>query len=360
MASRSNLGGQGGVEMKIDGDTTPLLNKIAEAKATIEAENKFTEKVNDRDAALRERQAKVIAGLKKESDAVTAAAEARKQAILNEAMAAADAMKATGDSASNAAKQAGGFSGAVQAGSVALNGLRYALGAVTFAVGAIGGVYALFTSRMEEHRKKIEETTKGYEALTRSQRELQNEFLPKNLDDVEAAIAKINERYDEQRLLIYDTKLSQQDYADAAERNLKERIEAEERVYKAAEERGRAARSRVAQAERVQALEDKKALDASIAEDQARRNKDLDKRMQDAEDFKNKLKDLTEKMAADQAEAAQKTRQAWVDAFTQIRTASNEVFGSNRAMGDVGVSSALTSMNTRSGASNRITFDGGN
>ena len=339
MASRSNLGGAGGVEIKVSGDTTPLEADVAAAKAKVE----------------------------------TLATETTK--------------------AGTAAKEAFGEGGATQGG---LKGLNKLLGDTVGQVQSLLGKFAIVSGvalSMYELGKAIREgvvdalkdgTTRAKEFV-----DSLDSFTPKDrladyekqIKGVEAALADAlakqelykqtfagREETGEVRKLKDELRILNEQAADERQALEAKRLAdlgiAEEKAnaQRLAEwEEANIQRLAAAQIAEHKRLEDEGKANLKALQDRQKAFvEDADKRLKAAEDFKDKLKKITEDMADDQAAAARKTQEAWSNAFTSIRSQSNEVFGSNRAMGDVGVASALASLNTRAGASNRILYDGGN
>jgi hypothetical protein len=355
--------GKEGVEFPISGDASPLLAEVAAAKAKIEA-----------DGGVGADSGKVAA----EVTAVGTAAQGTTQA-LNE----------MGQAGDNAVGPSGPFQGGVK-------GLNKLLGDTVGQVQGLIGKFAIVSgvaTAMYALGKAIREGVN--EALkdgTDRAKEFNDEltsFTPgdrlkdyeKQIKGVEAALADALDRQEKYK----------QTFAGREESGEVRKLKDELRILneQAADERKAVEAKRLtdlgiaedkANAERLAAWEEaniQRLAAAQIAEHKRLENEaadnlkslqdrqkafveDADKRIKMAEDFKDKMKKITEDMAVDQAKAASKTQEAWSAAFLSIRSQSNEVFGSNRAMGNVGVASALQSANMRAGASNSITFDGGN
>jgi len=321
MASRSNLGGPGGVEIKIGGDTTQLENDVASAKTKVEA---------------------VADGTSKLATETT--------------------------NAGKAAKDAFGEGGQTQGG---LKGLNKTLGDTVGQVQALIGKFAIVTGVATGMFALGRAVREGVISALESGTDKAAKFaesldLSKKAESIKSVSEQVNKLSGE--LTAQETNSLDRAvgfFTGSSPEKLKEEITRLNALAKSLRESNNAERERIerdadkkAQAERLAAWEEEniqKLATAQIAANE-KRDKDIeaeiqahDKRLELLAEFRNK-----------QEEAANATRNAWVNAFTQIRSASNEVFGSNRAMGDVGVASALTSMNTRSGASNAIIFDGGN
>ena len=362
MASRSNLGGAGGVEIKVSGDTTPLEADIAAAKAKVEAAS-----VGGNSGKAAEQVA-----------AVGVAANA--SAVSLDKMAAAGAKAVGPDSTTKSGvqelnKALGDTVGQVQ-------GL---IGKFTIVAGVATGMFALgrairehviealkdgttkakefaetLTSfkpsdRLADYEKQIDAlTVKMVEAMERARKYEGSLHADFALDDVAKFQKEIN---------VLKASADEERDAVEAKRRVDEAIEEEKANSDrmAAWEEANIQRLAAAQIAEHKRLEDEGKANLKALQDRQKAFvEDAEKRLKLAEDFKDKLKKITEDMADDQAAAARKTQEAWSNAFTSIRSQSNEVFGSNRAMGNVGVASALTSLNTRAGASNRILYDGGN
>lgn len=365
MASRSNLGGAGGVEIKVSGDTTPLEADIAAAKAKVEAANASATTGAD--------SGKVAA----EVAAVGTAAQGTTQAL-----------KQMGQ----AVEQAIGPTAPVNNGLKEFNknvndsvGQVYALfGRLTAVIGTATGMFALGQAIRTGIGDALKTSAERAKDLTDT---LDFNDKAGSIAKLQQKIADLNGEIDYARQLggIYETNvtaasLAQIDELSKSITNLRlagnnERIrkegEAEDVVQKAREAAWEEENiQRLATAEAAADARADADIEAAIRfadsrlellakirndEDEARQKaidqevQDHDRRLEQIAEYRNK-----------QEEAAEAVKRAWSAAFTSIRSQSNEVFGSNQAMGNVGVASALESMNTRSGASNRIFFDGGN
>jgi hypothetical protein len=354
----SNVNNQvGDVSLKMGVDTSSVAAeaKAGAEKANAAAESTFTKQVNERDAALRARQAQVISGLKAEANAAAAAAEQRKQAILNEAMAAADAMKTVSASASNAAGSTGVFANALNTAKGAIAGIRAALGPVMFALGALGGAYALINSRIEENKRRIQENIDAYSSYAKSVQALRDELSAKSDDQVTEDINNLRKRFDVQLEQLNKLKISNAEYQLLAGENYRALAEAQDKVYKDAEERGRAARARLAQERRMRALEEQKADQESrerrIAEDEAKA-----KAME--ADF-DKLIDMMKQYEEQASQSAKRINEAFAESFRSIREESNRAFNTDQAATMVQLAGNLRTTATIAGANmNRIIVGG--
>jgi hypothetical protein len=321
MASRSNLGGQGGVEVKISGDTSPLIQDVAEAKVEVE---------------------KLADGTSKLATETTSAGKAAKDAF------------------GEGGQTQGGLKGLNKTLGDTVGQVQGLIGKFAIVTGVATGMFALGRAIREGVISALESGTEKAAKFAESLDLTKKAESVKNISD---EINKLSGELTAQENNSLDRAVGF--FTGSNPEKLREEITRLNKLAQSLRESNNAERERIerdaekkAQADRLAEWErenDARIAAASIAANE-KRDKDIeaeiqahDKRMELLAEYRNKAE-----------EAANATRQAWVNAFTQIRTASNEVFGSNRAMGDVGTLSALTSMNTRSGASNRITFDGGN
>jgi hypothetical protein len=367
MASRSNLGGPGGVEIKIDGDTTPLENKITEAKAKVEAAD-VTGKVSEATEQLAEKTERV--------------AEAGEQAF--------------------------GPSGPVQSGLKGVNKtlgdtvgqVQALLGKLAMVVGTATGMYALGqairesvvkaletgteraekfkdsidftnpTQSLKEYDKQIAEVSEKLEQATKQAQYLASpEYLSQlgSRGSVASVLAEgygtvldnIKKLKDEQQKLIEDSKPTR-DFVQAE--TLRKGAEATQKKLDAEQAAlDKTVAEELRAQEKIQQARDK----ADREEDERSRNEDSRRkeRIRAIGDEMKAQEDLADRVAEyqrRQREAAERTKQAWVDSFTAIKAASNDVFGNNRAVSDAGMAGVVSSIGTRSAANNRVVFEGGN
>jgi len=325
--------GPNGIEIKIGGDATPLIADIEAAKAKVE-------------------QAKVsTSGTTAESAKVNReASEAYKEVSTSATVAAASVETASATTA-KAATTTEKLSGTLNTAKVALNGVRAAFGAVTFVLGSLAAAYALVNARSEENRRRVEEANREYAKYAENVRKLNAEFGKQSDDKVAKQIESITEKYDEQLMLIYKLKLSDADYKDAVAKNLKERADAEQRVYDEANARARGLQSQLAAARRVEDLEELKATQKR----QQAFAEDMEKRAEAAEEFKRKMRDI----ADDVEQSARRAELAWVNSLRQIREASNAAFNTDSARTMVELAGNLNqTANTASANMNRIIVGG--
>lgn len=325
--------GPKGIQIEISGDATPLERDIAEAKAKVE-------------------NAKVSAtGPASETAKVNREVSETYKDVSTSAATAATSVESVAAKSTQAATTTEKLSGTLNTAKVALNGVRAAFGAVTFVLGSLAAAYAIVTARSEENKRKVEEATREYGKYIESVRKLNAEFGKQSDDKVANRIADITDKYDEQLTQIYKLKLSDADYKQAVQQNLKDRADAEQRVYDEANARARGLQSQLAAARRIEALEDLKATqkrEQSFMED-------MEKRANAAEDFKQKMRDI----ADDVEQSARKAEQAWVNSLRQIREASNAAFNTDNARSMVELAGNLNQTATTATANmNRIIVGG--
>jgi len=354
----SNVNNQvGDVSLKMGVDTTSVAAeaKAGAEKANAAAEAAFTKQVNERDAALRAKQVQVINGLKEEANAVAAAAEQRKAAVIAESIAAAESMSKVGAGATGAAERTGAFSSALETARGAVSGLRAALGPVMFALGALGGAYALINSRMEETKRRIQENIDAYSAYAKSVQALREELAVKSDDTVANDIESVRKRFDAQLEQLNKLKLSQSEYKILAEENYRGLAEAQDRIYKDAEEKARATQARLAQDRRMRALEEQKADQDSR---ERRINEDAAKAKSMEADF-DKLIDMMKQYEEQAAQSAKKINESFAESFRNIREESNRAFNTDQAASMVQLAGNLRTTATIATANmNRIVVGG--
>lgn len=325
--------GPNGIEIKIGGDTTPLVAAVEEAKKKVE-----------------QAQTKATTATPEAQQAVKQTAEAYKEVSTSATVAAASVETASATTA-KAATTTEKLSGTLNTAKVALNGVRAAFGAVTFVLGSLAAAYALVTARSEENRKKVEEANRDYLKYLDSIKKLNDEFGKQTEDKVTRRIEEVNAKYDDQLELIYRSKLADKDRQEAIQRNLRERAEAEQRVYDAANALNRGLVSQMAAARRLEAIEE---LKATQARQQAFVD-DMSKRAEAAEAFKRQMQDI----ADDVADSARRAEQAWVNSLRQIREASNAAFNTDNARSMVELAGNLNATATTATANmNRIIVGG--
>jgi hypothetical protein len=363
MASRSNLGGPGGVEIVVDGNTTPLVNKIEEAKAKVEAAN-----------------ATLAAG----ADSGKAAAEVA--AVGTAAQGTTQALEQMGQ----AGDQAIGPNAPVNTGLKDFNktvndsvGQVYALlGRLTAVAGTAVGMFELgqairkyVVEALEDGSEKAKDFTAG---LNFNDSAKSAAALREEIQKVEGELAATRESYDAVREagfgataeLLRGPAIQAKQEEQLAE--LRRKLRIEERDVAANEERDARTASFAEYADdlvkrnlaeieaRRSAIEVADKLEDERSRKEDARRKERIRAIGDEMKAQEDLADRVAEYQRRQREAAERTKQAWVDSLTAIKAASNDVFGNNRAVSDAGMAGVVSSIGTRSGANNRVVFEGGN
>jgi DNA repair exonuclease SbcCD ATPase subunit len=341
MASRSNLGGQGGVEMKISGDTSPLIQDVAEAKVEVE---------------------KLADGTSKLATETTKAGAAAKEAF-GEGGQTQGGLKGLNKTLGDTVGQVQGLIGKFAIVTGVATGM-FALGrairegvidvlrdgataAKDFAESlqsvAPKDLVADFDKKIKEVEGKLDDAYADVEQTRGNALVISNALAKRRVKQFEDELTQLKNDAQKQREAVEAGTESAKKIADA--KALAEQFEAE---VVAMIKRNAAAKE----------LDQKRADENNKIEEERRRErvKAIGEEMKAQEDLADKVAEYQRR----QREAAERTKQAWVDSLTAIKAASNDVFGNNRAVSDAGMAGVVSSIGTRSAANNRVVFEGGN